>query len=129
MIAESHIDQGDIGADGRILIIPGLQVLDYFCCFFLPSRNGVNMGETGVEGSTVSGKLDRSLKLCDCLIVYVLLHERLAQFIMADGKVRVHLQGFLTLLHCFVIKVSDAQCIGQICADDQGKRIKAFCLS
>ena len=33
LIAESHIDQGDIGADRRVLIIPGLQVLDYFYCF------------------------------------------------------------------------------------------------
>jgi hypothetical protein len=55
LIAESHIDQGDIGADGRILIIPGFQFLYYFCRFFLPSRHGENMGETGVKGPAVSG--------------------------------------------------------------------------
>ena len=45
---------------------------------------------------------------------------------MADGKVRIQLQRFLTLLHRFVVAMIDAQCVRHVCADDQGKRIKAF---
>ena len=78
MIAEPHIDQGDIGVGSGVLIMPGLQVLDYFDCFVLPSGDGVNVGEIGVECPIVSGKRDRSLKRCDCFIVHVLLRERLA---------------------------------------------------
>jgi hypothetical protein len=33
----------------------GLQVLGYFDCFPLPSRNSVNVSETRVEDPTVSG--------------------------------------------------------------------------
>src|SRR3984885_7450797 len=56
------------------------------------------MGKIGLEGSAMSGKLDRPLELCDCSIVKLLLDECLAQFKMPDGKVRVHFQCFLTLL-------------------------------
>jgi hypothetical protein len=77
LIAKSHIDQRDIGTGRRVLIMPGLQVVDYFYCLFRPSRYGINKGEIGVEGPTVSGKLDRSLKLRDGFIVHVLLFERL----------------------------------------------------
>src|SRR5437868_29706 len=45
---------------------------------------------------------------------------------MADGKVRVHPQRFLALLHRFVKEMSDAQCIAHVCADDQGEGIKAL---
>jgi hypothetical protein len=30
MIAEPHVDQGDIGVGSGVLIMPRLQVLDYF---------------------------------------------------------------------------------------------------
>jgi hypothetical protein len=56
MIAEPHVDQRDVGVGSRVLIMPGLQVPDYFHCFFFPSRNSVNVGEIGVEGPTVSGR-------------------------------------------------------------------------
>ena len=76
LIAESLVDQGDVGVDSGIMF--GLQIPDYFCRFFLSSRNGLSVGEIGVEGPAVSGKLDCFLKLRDCLVVHVLLLERLA---------------------------------------------------
>ena len=117
-IAKSHVNKGDIGIGRKVLITPGLQVIYNFYCFFFSSRHGVSVAEIGVEGSTVSGKFDRSLKFYDCFVVCVLLHERLAQLIMPDGKVRVHLQGFLTFLHCLVVAASDAQCVRHVCGDN-----------
>ena len=52
--------------------------------------------------------------------------EGLTQLIMCDGKVRVHFQRFPTLLHRFVIVVGNAQCIRQVRADDEGKRIQVL---
>src|SRR6266498_2539664 len=48
---------------------------------------------------------------------------------MCECKVRVHFQRFPTLLYRFVIEVSNAQCIRQVRADDEGKRIQAFSFS
>src|SRR5579864_2487884 len=36
-VAEPHINQGDVGVGRRVLILPGLQVLDYPYRFFVPS--------------------------------------------------------------------------------------------
>src|SRR5712671_6839938 len=48
---------------------------------------------------------------------------------MCNGKVRVHFESPPTLLHRFIIEVRDAQCIRQVCADDEGERIQALCFS
>ena len=56
----------------------------------------------------------------------MLLLQSLTQLIMGDGEVRIHFDGLLTLLHGFVITVSDAQCICQVSADDEGERIQAL---
>src|SRR6266581_7315162 len=56
----------------------------------------------------------------------MLLLQSLTQLIMSDGEVRIHFDGLLTLLHGFVITVSNAQCIRQVSADDEGERIQAL---
>src|SRR5260370_23129296 len=56
----------------------------------------------------------------------MLLLQSLPQFIMGDGEVRIHFDGLLTLLHGFVITVSDAQRIRQVSADDEGEGIQAL---
>src|ERR1700688_2913331 len=53
-IAKPHIDQRQIGIGRGIFIMPCLQILDYLYCFFLPSGNGINISEIGVEGPAVS---------------------------------------------------------------------------
>src|ERR1700722_18758586 len=77
LIAETYIDEGDVGFGGRVLVTMGLQILGYFQGFFLLSQNGVDVGETGVEYPTVSGNIDRFLKFCYGFIVHVFLLERL----------------------------------------------------
>jgi hypothetical protein len=69
MIAEPHVDQCDIGVDGRICLRPCFLVLDYVFGFDLLSRHGVNVGEIGVESPAVTGRLNRSLKLRNGFIV------------------------------------------------------------
>src|SRR5207247_429612 len=82
VVAEAHVDQGNIRIRSGALALQGLQVLGYFHRLVLPSRNGVSISEIGVEYRTASGKLDCSLKLRDCFLVHVLLLERLAKLIM-----------------------------------------------
>src|ERR1700722_4593272 len=43
LIAETYIDEGDVGFGRRVLVLIGLQVLGYFDRFFLPSQNGINV--------------------------------------------------------------------------------------
>ncbi len=73
------------------------------------------------------GNCDRLLKLGDGLIVQVPLLQRLAQLIVANGKIGIQLQCFPGLLLGFVKPMSDRQCVRHVGADDQGERIKAFC--
>src|SRR5215467_16069044 len=54
------------------------------------------------------------------------LLQSLTQLIMGDGEMRIHFDGLSALLHRFVVTVSDAQCIRQVSADDEGKRIEAL---
>jgi hypothetical protein len=95
------------------------QFSEYFRGFVFLSGNGVGIGEIGIEGAAVSRKGDRFPKFDDCFIGTLLLYERLAQFIVADGKILVQLEGLAALLHGFVVESSNAQRISQIRADDQ----------
>src|SRR5580693_5453835 len=45
---------------------------------------------------------------------------------MCNGKARVHFQCPSTLLHRFNVEVSDAQCIRQVRANDEGEGIQAL---
>src|SRR5450432_819436 len=54
------------------------------------------------------------------------LHERLAQLIVCDSEVRVHLHGFSTLPYRFFIAASDEKNVRHIRANNQGEGIQAF---
>src|SRR5271156_1693802 len=122
-IAESNIDQRDIRIEGGVLIMPAFQVLDYFYGFFPPSRDRVSIAEVGVKGSTVPGNLDSFLKFRDGLVVQLLLLERLAQFVVTNGKIRIQPQCFPALPLGFVKLVGDGQRVRYVRTDDQGKGI------
>ena len=78
--------------------MPAFQVLDDLYSFFRPSRDGVNIAEFGIECPAMPGNLDCLLKLNDGLIVQVFLLQRLAQFVVTNGKLRIQLQCFPALL-------------------------------
>src|SRR5207249_2379742 len=80
----------------------------------------------GFECRIPSGKLDSSPEFRDGFVVLMLLLQSLTQLIMGDGEMRIHFDGLLTLLHGFVIPVSDAQCIREVGADDEGEGILAL---